>query len=153
MSAKGGAVAVCLVGGDPPFRHLDLHRRGDHFGGQVGLGGELNLDRYPGGSAPIRVVGPRRRQVDPAVDQRVPTGRSVGKEHPDLAVLDPPGRARVLPLHSHRVHAFLQVSVSSATSTPSACPSRPTISSRRSSRAPSASHTDRYNNRCIASGR
>src|SRR5215211_7658098 len=38
----------------------------------------------------------------------MPAGASVGQEHPDLAVLDPPGRPGVLTLHPGRLGALLE---------------------------------------------
>src|SRR3954449_9245637 len=47
------------------------------------------------------------RQVEPAVDQRVPPAAAVGQEHADLTVLDLAQRAAVLPRHAGRVAALL----------------------------------------------
>ena len=44
------------------------------------------------------------------VDQRVPGRRGVGQIDRDLGVLDPPGGAGVLALHTHRVDSLLEVS-------------------------------------------
>ena len=49
------------------------------------------------------------RQVQGPVDQRVPGRRGVGQIDRDLGVLDPPGGAGVLALHTHRVDSLLEV--------------------------------------------
>ena len=49
------------------------------------------------------------RQGGPPVPGVPAAGRGVGQEHRDLRVLDPPGRSRVLTLHSDRLGALLQV--------------------------------------------
>jgi hypothetical protein len=43
-----------------------------------------------------RVIGPGLGQVEGAVDESMPVPGHVGREYPDLAVRDLPGRARVL---------------------------------------------------------
>ena len=60
-----------------------------------------------GRAAALRVAGPSLGQVEPAVDQGVPLAAAVGQEDPDLAVLDPPRGAAVLPGDAGRVPAFL----------------------------------------------
>ena len=58
------------------------------------------------GNAPI--AEPALGQVQLPVDQRVPVAAGIGREHPHLAVLDPPGRPQVLPLHPSRLGALLE---------------------------------------------
>jgi hypothetical protein len=55
------------------------------------------------------VLSPGLRQIQGSVDQRVPGRCCVGKVDRDLGVLDPPGRAGVLALHTHRMHSLLEV--------------------------------------------
>src|SRR5207245_9112711 len=43
-----------------------------------------------------------------AVEERAPLTTRVGEEHADLAVLDAPGRAAVLPLYPDRLRALLE---------------------------------------------
>ena len=62
-----------------------------------------------GGLAAGRVIGPGPGQIQLAVDQRMPGWGCVAEVDSDLGVLDPPGRAGVLPLHPRRGGAFLQV--------------------------------------------
>src|SRR5512144_3444859 len=45
--------------------------------------------------------------IEPTVDERVTLGAGVAQEDTDLAVLDAPGRARVLALHADRMCALL----------------------------------------------
>ena len=66
--------------------------------------------------APVR--GPALGQVERPIDQRPAVAAGIGQEHADLAVLDPPRRAAVLPLHAGRLAPFLTKPVSSSTSTP-----------------------------------
>jgi len=54
------------------------------------------------------ILGPALGQVQLPVDESVPVSAGVGQEHADLTVLDPPGRARVLPLDPGRLGALLE---------------------------------------------
>jgi hypothetical protein len=106
--AEGAVVAIHLVSRHPRGGHPRPGRLGDHLQGQLRLGRELHLRRDAGRGAPLRVIGPGLRQVDPPVDQRPAARRGAGQEHADLGVLDPPGRAAVLALHARRAGALLQ---------------------------------------------
>lgn len=99
---------VGLVRGDPGERHLRGQRTLEHGHREPRLGGELHLVRHTGGAAAVPVDGPGLRQVELAVDQRVPASTGVDQEHPDPAVLHPPRGPGVLPLHPGRAGALLQ---------------------------------------------
>jgi site-specific DNA recombinase len=99
---------VGLIGGDPRKRHPGRDRPGDHLLGLPRLGGEFGLPRDARRPAPLPVIGPGPGQVQLPVDQRVPVRRGIRQEHPDLAVLRPPGGPGVLPLHAGRPGALLQ---------------------------------------------
>jgi len=101
--------AVDLVAGHPGRRRAGLHRAADHRSGERRLGRELDLVRDAGLPAALLVLGPRPRQVERAVDQRMAAARSVGEEDRDLGVLDPSRGAGVLPLHPDRLLALLQI--------------------------------------------
>jgi hypothetical protein len=106
-----------------PGRHTGVKCRDDHLPGQFGFGREHRLLRDARAAAAVRVGAPTvARQVQAAVEQRPATGRGVGQEHPDLAVLDPPGGAGVLPLRPAEPVPFFTNPVSSAISTPPASP-------------------------------
>src|SRR5215218_11071281 len=51
---------------------------------------------------------PAPGQVERAVDESLTMAAGVGQEHADLAVLDAPGRARILTMHAGRLRALLQ---------------------------------------------
>jgi hypothetical protein len=106
--AEGAVVTVELVTGRPGSGHPRCYRIGDHVQGQLRLGREPHLRRDAGRCAPLRVIGPGPRQVDPPIDQRPAPRRGIRQEHPDLGVLDPPRGAAVLALHTHRPGALLQ---------------------------------------------
>ena len=89
---------------------------------RVGLGREDHLSRHPA-SARRRHHRPQLGQIQGPVDQRPTVPAGIAEEHPDLAVLDPPRRAGILPLHPDRLGP-LYVPVSSRTSTASVSPSR-----------------------------
>jgi hypothetical protein len=95
-------VAVGFVGGEPPHRLPAVlgEQPLQHVLGQLRLGGELDLFADPGLSAPVAILGPGGRQVQPPVDQRSPARRDLGQEHSQLAILDPPGGAGVLSLYA-----------------------------------------------------
>jgi hypothetical protein len=100
--------AVDRVAQHPLARHAGIEGAGDHRARDLGLGQERDVLGDLGRAAPLQVLGPRLGQVEPAVDQGVPPAAGVGQEHADLAVLDPPRRAAVLPRHPGRVLALLQ---------------------------------------------
>lgn len=101
--------AVDLVPGDPPGRDSGGQRVRNHLRGQVRLGREPGLVRDAGLVAAVRIAGPGLGQVEAPIDERVPAPGGVGEEYRDLAVLDPPGGAGVLPLNPDRGGARLQV--------------------------------------------
>ncbi|GHE29209.1 hypothetical protein GCM10017771_44790 [Streptomyces capitiformicae] len=85
-----------------------LKRGGDHLPGQAGFGRELNLLGYPGSVAALGIAAPGLLgRVEPAADQCPPPARGVGEEYTHLGVLDTPGCAGVLALHSRRGVALL----------------------------------------------
>jgi hypothetical protein len=61
--AQGRVGAVDLITGHPGSGDTGVDRAGDHRGGERGLGRELDVGGHARGGAPIRVVGPRGRQV------------------------------------------------------------------------------------------
>jgi site-specific DNA recombinase len=99
---------VRLVCGEPGKRHPRLYRPADHRLGLPRLGGELHLIGDARRPAPVPVIRPGLRQVQFPVDQRVPVHRGIRQEHPDLAVLRPPGGPGILPLHARRPCALFQ---------------------------------------------
>jgi hypothetical protein len=110
IAAQSRVPTIDLVGGDPPGGHAAIQGAQDHARGQRGLGRERRILRYSGRRAPIGIARPGARQVELAVDQRVPDCGGVGQKHPDLGVLDPAGGAGVLPLGSDRTGPLLDVS-------------------------------------------
>ena len=100
--------AIDRIGGHPGDRHPGVQGPLQHPAGQLRLGVELDLVRDPGLAAAPPVVGPALGQVQLPVHQRMPVAAGVGQEHADLAVLDPPGRARILALDAGRLGALLQ---------------------------------------------
>ena len=64
--------------------------------------------RHPGLMPPNPVLCPHLGQIQFPVQQRPAIGAGVGQKYPDLAVLNPPHRAAVLPLHPGRLVAFLE---------------------------------------------
>ena len=106
--AQAGVAAVDLIGGHPPRRHPGIHRPRQHLLGELRLGVEGDLLGDVRLGAASGVGGPLLGQVQLPVDQRPPPWAGVGEEHPDLAVLDPPGGARVLALHPGRLGALLE---------------------------------------------
>ena len=107
--AQRPVVPVGLIRGGPGKRDPGGDRPLDHPPGQLRLGREPHVSGDPGGLAAGRVTGPGPWQVQLAVDQRVPGRGRIAQVDRDLGVLDPPGRAGVLPLDAGRGGAFLQV--------------------------------------------
>ncbi len=101
-------LAVRLIGGHPRSRNPGIERPGQHRAGQVRLGGELRVIRDRSLTAPVPVRDPGLRQVQLAVDQGPALAAGIGAEHAQLAVLHPPGRARVLPLHPGGLRPLLE---------------------------------------------
>jgi hypothetical protein len=106
--AQAGVAAIDLIGGHPPSRHLGVQGTLEHGLGQLRLGLEVDLLGDVRLGAAIDVAGPFLGQVQLPVHQRPALVAGVGQEDPDLAVLDPPGRARVLALHPGRLGALLE---------------------------------------------
>src|SRR4051794_7835044 len=100
--------AIDLVAQNPGERHVSGDRPGDHAARQCGLGGERHLLWNTGRLAPGEVLGPLFRQIELAVDQRMPFAAGISEEHTDLAVLDAPRRAAVLACHAGRLRSLLQ---------------------------------------------
>jgi site-specific DNA recombinase len=98
---------IHLIGGEPGERHPGINRPLQHLLRQPRLGGELHITGNARRAAPVPVTRPGGRQVKLPIDQRMPVHRGVGQEHADLAVLRPPGRPGVLPLHPGRAGALL----------------------------------------------
>jgi hypothetical protein len=67
----------------------------DHRLCQFGFRCESNVVVDAGVPAPLPVVGPDLGQIQLPVDQRPTAVGSVGRKHPDPAVLDPPGGAGI----------------------------------------------------------
>ena len=103
-------VAVDLVPSDPAEGHSRFQRPLQHPPGQLRLGAECHFLRHPSLSPPFQVISPHPRQVEFPVQQGPPLGRGVGQKYPDLAVLDPPRRAAILPLHPNGLVPLLQKS-------------------------------------------
>ena len=57
---------------------------------------------------PLPVLSPYLRQIQFPVQQGSSPGASVGQKYPNLTVFNPPRRAAVLPLHSHRLAPLLE---------------------------------------------
>ena len=109
VGAQARVSAVHLIGGDPARGRARVQRPADHPPGQRRLGRERRPVRDARRAAPARIGGPRPRQVQLPVDQRVPGRRGVAEKYFDLAVLHPARRPGVLPLHAGAGRALLQV--------------------------------------------
>jgi hypothetical protein len=114
--------AVDLISSHPGDSDLGVQCPRQHPAGQLRLGVELDTVADAGLLAAWPVLGPALRQVQLPVHQPVPTQAGIGHKHADLAVLDPRGRARVLPLDPADLVPFFKNPVSSTTSTPPASP-------------------------------
>src|SRR3954453_1941392 len=98
---------IHAVAAHPPARHPGRKGAGQHLPPELGLGGEDRPRRPPGRMPPGRIIGPDLGQIQGAVDQGVAMPAGIAEKHPDLAILDAPRRARVLPLHPDRLAPFL----------------------------------------------
>jgi hypothetical protein len=99
---------VDLIGGHPAARHASVQGPLQHHPSKLRLGVKLHVFGDASHPAALPVSGPALGQVQLPIDQGMPAGAGVGQEHPDLAVLDPPGRARVLALHPGGLAALLE---------------------------------------------
>lgn len=77
--------------------------------GQFGFGVEADRIGHAGRRPPLGVLGPGLGQVEADIDRRVSGRGRQGEVDGDLAVLDPPGRPRVLALHPDRRTALLDI--------------------------------------------
>src|SRR5947209_16392794 len=107
--AQAGVLAELLVRGEPGERHAGRDGTVNHGRDLLRPGGELQLDRDAGLGAPGGIVEPRfMGDVELAVQEHaVAGGIDIGQKGPDLAVVDPTQRARVLPLHAGRFPSLL----------------------------------------------
>jgi site-specific DNA recombinase len=101
-AAQRSVVPVDLVAGDPGERHCRSDGPLDHLPSELRLRREYRIFGDPGGLAAGPVTRPGPRQVQLPVDQRVAAWCGIPEVDRDLRVLDPPGRAGVLPLHPRR---------------------------------------------------
>ena len=100
--------AIDAVGGHPGEGHTGRVRPLEHRQAELGLGGERDLLGHAGLGPARPVRRPAFRQIERTVDQGPAVAAGIGQEHADLAVLDPPRRAAVLPLHARRLAALLE---------------------------------------------
>jgi hypothetical protein len=106
---RGGQAWVAAVGfvaGDPPARQSAGQRGLDQPAGQLWLGGESDGVGHCCLGTSLWVLSPRFRQVEGHVEQGVPSRCRIRQMHGELAVLDLPGGAGVLPLNSDGVDAL-----------------------------------------------
>src|SRR4051794_32061510 len=108
IHAQPAVRAVDFVAQHPGAGQAGIERAANHLPGQRRLGGESHLVGDGRLSPLLGGIAPCLGQVKLAVDQRVPLAARVGQEDADLGVLDPAGRAAVLPRHPDRVLALLQ---------------------------------------------
>ena len=101
-------LAVGLIGGRPTPRARRRPARGRASPGPARAWWRTPRRRAPPprGSGPGRPVHDFGRYSSRSISAR-PLRRGIGQEHAQLAVLHPPGRARVLPLHPGRPGALL----------------------------------------------
>lgn len=104
----GGVDAVDLIGGHPGGRHSGGKRALQHPAGQLGLGGEGDVFRHPGGLAAVGVISPAAGHVQLPVNDRVPVPAGIGQVDRDLGVVDLAAGAGVLTLHPTVWVPFLQ---------------------------------------------
>lgn len=72
------------------------------------LGGKLYRLRDTSLGAPRLIGGPSLGQEQPPVDQRLAVAAGMGQEHADLAVIDAPRLAGILPRHADGVRTLLR---------------------------------------------
>lgn len=106
--AEVRVVAVDGVASHPRRLHSGFPRPLEHSLGEPWLGGECDLRRDPGGLPANRIISPLLGKIQFPVDLRMATPSGEGQKDADLAVLDAPGSASVLPLHTGRLHPLLQ---------------------------------------------
>ncbi len=140
-----------FVGGQPAGGHPGVPAPSHHRAGKHGLGRELRLIRHARLSATARISDPRLRRVRLAFDQCAGFLCCITKNHTQLAIHDPSGRARVLPLHSRGLGALLQEPGLSDQNT-TGIHQIPYHIRPQSNPHPSASHVAAFSSRCIPSG-
>src|SRR5262249_46204499 len=69
---------------------------------------DADLLGAPGLFTPVRIFGPLPGQVEFSVQESPAAPTREGQEHADLAILDPPGGAAVLPLDAGRLAPLLE---------------------------------------------
>src|SRR5246500_5191392 len=151
--------AVDLVAHHPGERHPRSDGTRNHALCQLRLGGKRYRPGDPRRRPARAILRPVLRQIQFAIDQRVPATAGISEKYPNLAVLSKvEGSMRpAVPLYCRATPAdllpFLRNPVSSITRTPSAAPRCSTTYSRHRSRAASAAHSVRLSTRCVRNGR
>src|SRR3954447_8750972 len=98
---------IDFVAQHPGAGNPRIERADDHLLRQGWLGGEDGLVRDGHLFASRGVCAPSLGQIERAVDQRVAFAAGIGEEHANLAVINLPRGAAVLPRHPSRVLALL----------------------------------------------
>ena len=107
-TADGVVGPIHAVARNPGKRQARRAGALQHGKAERRLGGKPHRVRHMGRPATGAIVRPGLGQVQRPVDQRVAVASGIAQKHPDLRVLDPPGRAGVLPLHARRLRSLLQ---------------------------------------------
>ena len=104
---QAGIDAIERVRQNPSAGDARIERRGDEIARHLDLGGEADRFGHIGRRPALLVIRPAFRKVEPPVDQRLSEPARIGEKHPDLRVLNPAGRSRILPRRANRMLALL----------------------------------------------
>src|SRR4029453_9800700 len=103
-----GVGAIQRVGQHPRAGRSGVQGGSDQVASGLRLGGERDRFRHLHAATPCRIAGPDLGEIKLPVNQRLAERARIGEEDANLTVLDPSGRARILPGDADRVRALFQ---------------------------------------------
>src|SRR5919205_3190653 len=103
-------IPIDTIARDPGCWHLRVESVLEHLARQLRLRGKRVLLRYASALTALAIIYPVFGQIECTIQQGMAPATGIGQEHPDLAVLDPPCCATILPRHPCRMLTFFEKS-------------------------------------------
>src|SRR5712691_10890565 len=102
--------AVDGIGKNPRAWHSRIEGGAEQLTGDLWLGREGDVVRYSRLLAPHSIGSPLLRKIESAIDERLSEAARIAEKHPNLTVLNPPRRTRILASNPNRMFALLHKS-------------------------------------------
>jgi hypothetical protein len=101
-------IPLNTIARDPGCWHLRVESVLEHLARQVRLRGKRVLLRYASALTALAIIYPVFGPIEGTIQQGMTPATGIGQEHPDLAVLNPPCCATILPRHPCRMLPFFE---------------------------------------------